>query len=170
MVSHKKTLIGSNSGEPHVPIDVASSQSLLTRRPNDASPPVLTLTLMTSHHNRTHTGSVKHRVNNYRASYFNTPVGATSQPGESTISNKSARTLRKIQINVEGLSHEKCQYLARLRRENDIDVAVLQETHVKEASSPRRYTVHMTWQTQRTTRSMALPLMCEKTSMRDQWS
>ena len=125
-----------------MPIDLASSQSLLTRRPKDASPPVLTLTLMTSHHNRTHTGSVKHLVNNYRTSYFNTPVGATGQPGESTISNKSAKTLRIIQINVEGLSHEKCQYLARLLRENDIDVAVLQETHVKEASSPHRYTIH----------------------------
>ena len=38
MVSNK-TLIGSSSGEPHVPIDFASSQSLLTRRPNDASHP-----------------------------------------------------------------------------------------------------------------------------------
>ena len=38
--------------------------------------------------------------------------------------------------------YEKCQYLARLLRENDIDVAVLQETHVKEASSPQRYTIH----------------------------
>ena len=91
---------------------------------------------MTSHHIRNHTGSVNHRVNNHRASYFNSPIGATSQPGESTTSNKSAKTMRIIQINVEGLSHEKCQYLARLLRENDIDVAVLQETHVKEASSP----------------------------------
>ena len=97
---------------------------------------------MTLHHNRNHTGSVKHRVNNYRASYSNSPVGATSQPGESTTSSKSAKMLRIIQINVEGQSHEKCQYLARLQRENDIDVAVLQETHVKEASSPQRYTIH----------------------------
>ena len=47
-----------------------------------------------------------------------------------------------IQINVEGLSHEKCQYLARLLRENDIDVAVLLETHVKQSSSSQRYTIH----------------------------
>ena len=125
-----------------MPIDLASSQSLLTRRPNGANPPGLTLTLMTSQHNGNHTGSVKHRVNNYHASYFNSPVGATSQPGESTTSNKSAKTLRIIQIHVEGLSHEKFQYLARLLRENDIDVAVLQETHVQEASSPQRYTIH----------------------------
>ena len=45
-------------------------------------------------------------------------------------------------INVEGLSHEKRQYLTRVLRENDIDVAVLQETHVKEASSPQRDTIH----------------------------
>ena len=97
---------------------------------------------MTLHLNRNHTGSVKHRVNNYRASYFNSPVGASSQPGESTTSSKSANTLRIIQINVEGLSHETCQYLTRVQRENDTDVAVLQETHVKEASSPQRYTIH----------------------------
>ena len=97
---------------------------------------------MTLHLNRNHTGSVKHRVNNYRASYFDSPVGATSQPGESTTSSKSAKTLRIIQINVEGLSHEKCQNLTRVLRENDIDVAVLQETHVKEESSPQRYTIH----------------------------
>ncbi len=97
---------------------------------------------MTLHLDRNHTGSVRHRVNNYRASYFNSPVGATSQPGESTTSSKSAKTLRIIQINVEGLSHEKCQYLTRVLRENDIDVAVLQETHVKEAHSPQRYTIH----------------------------
>ena len=47
---------------------------------------------MTLHLNRNHTGSVKHRVNNY----FNSPVGATSQPGESTTSSKSAKTLRII--------------------------------------------------------------------------
>ena len=45
----KNPLIGSSSGEPLLTVDLASSQSLLTRRPNDEMPPGLTLILMTSY-------------------------------------------------------------------------------------------------------------------------
>ena len=153
MVSHKNTNRQQQRQTPRA--NDLASQSLLTRRPNDVS---LSPHDMTP---RNHTGSVKH----YRASYFNSPVGATSQPRVSTTSGKSAKTLMIIQINVAGLSHEKCQYLTRvLQKENDIDVAVLQETHVKDASSPQRYALHgydMTYATY--TQSTAVPPMCEKT-------
>jgi exonuclease III len=36
---------------------------------------------------------------------------------------------RICQINIEGISYAKCQYLSKILRENKIDVAVIQETH-----------------------------------------
>ena len=89
-----------------------------------------------------------------------------------TTSSKSAKPLRLTQMNLEGLSHEQCQYLARVLTENDIDVAVVQETHASEASSPQRYKIHGYYMSN----AMYHPkhdtaaTYVRETSMRDQWS
>ena len=95
-----------------------------------------------------------------------------SASGMSTTSSKSAKTLRLTQMNLEGLSHEKCQYLARVLRENDTDRAVVQETHASEASSPQRYKIrgyYMSNALYHPKHDTAATYVRE-TSMRDQWS
>jgi exonuclease III len=42
--------------------------------------------------------------------------------------------LRILQLNIEGISRSKCDYLSRLLVENNITVLVLQETHAENAS------------------------------------
>jgi exonuclease III len=43
--------------------------------------------------------------------------------------------IRILQLNIEGISRSKCDYLSRLLVENNITVLVLQETHAENASN-----------------------------------
>uniref|UniRef100_H3AF49 Endonuclease/exonuclease/phosphatase domain-containing protein n=1 Tax=Latimeria chalumnae TaxID=7897 RepID=H3AF49_LATCH len=64
-------------------------------------------------------------------------------PGESSKSSKSngppqgqrklhvGPTIRICQLNIEGISRSKCEYLERLLKKHSVDVLVLEETHIK---------------------------------------
>lgn len=39
---------------------------------------------------------------------------------------------RILQINVEGMSEDKFEYLTKIANENDIDIIALQETHIQD--------------------------------------
>jgi Endonuclease-reverse transcriptase len=47
-------------------------------------------------------------------------------------------SLKICQLNIEGISISKCEYLARLMREEDIDIIAVQETHTASEESLRR--------------------------------
>lgn len=39
-------------------------------------------------------------------------------------------TLRSLQLNVEGLSQDKCEVIARIAADHEVDLILLQETHI----------------------------------------
>lgn len=55
---------------------------------------------------------------------------------------KLGYSLRILQLNVEGQTKAKCEILAQLLKENDIDVALLQETHSGDTNPAVKKTIH----------------------------
>ena len=51
------------------------------------------------------------------------------------------RQIRILSLNVEGISRPKCDVLAKMCRENKIDLVLLQETHLKETDPTSRATI-----------------------------
>ena len=49
--------------------------------------------------------------------------------------------LKVMSLNIEGISMQKCDYLSRLLKEEDIDILPLQETHLELHSAPSRSTI-----------------------------
>lgn len=39
-------------------------------------------------------------------------------------------TLRSLQLNVEGLSQDKCEVITRIAADHEVDLILLQETHI----------------------------------------
>ena len=46
-----------------------------------------------------------------------------------------------LSLNVEGMSMAKCEYLATILTENNVDLLLLQETHITESAAPSRHTI-----------------------------
>lgn len=43
-------------------------------------------------------------------------------------------SIRVLQLNIEGISHDKCKHLSRLAKDNNINFITLQETHLSTES------------------------------------
>lgn len=59
------------------------------------------------------------------------------QTPESVLTRELGSTTRICQLNVEGLSSSKSQFLSKFLVENNVDVAVLQETHIENLEQQR---------------------------------
>ena len=64
--------------------------------------------------------------------------------------------LKILSLNVEGISMEKCDYLAKLLQKHDIDILLLQETHLEPKSPPHD---HISLALQKSTRNTILNMV-----------
>ena len=90
--------------------------------------------------NYLHTGSVVAQDKKARVSAARSPaVSKNKQDFNPQNQNITLGTKLKIMsLNVEGISMQKCDYLSRLLRKHNIDILLLQETHLEQTSAPSR--------------------------------
>jgi len=117
-----------------------------TRCPDEVYPPPgPTPPTMTRHkRKKIHTGSVVAQDNQDRGSAARNPSEPASERGCQSRNEEEislGNSIKILNLNIEGLSMAKCEYLEKLLMNHDIDVLLLQETHVGADAPPSRYTV-----------------------------
>lgn len=94
-----------------------------------------------------HTGSADAQDKKVRVATVESPVASKSKRDSDTDNGDNGdhialgTAIRVLSLNVEGISSDKCDYLARLLRERRVDVVVLQETHLGPEPPPSRYKI-----------------------------
>ena len=93
---------------------------------------------------RYHTGSAVAQDNQVRVSAAGDPADSKNKRG-SKVDRDSIELGMKIRImslNIEGMSMPKCDYIANLLKTHNIDILLLQETHLKDSDPPSRYNIN----------------------------
>ena len=99
-------------------------------------------------HNRRryHTGSVVAQHKKDRVPAAGSSADTTSSLSSSTSNENNhlivGENIRILSLNVEGISMSKCEYLSKLLRKHNVDIALLQETHLTDNSQPSRYNIN----------------------------
>ena len=92
---------------------------------------------------RNHTGSVVVQAKKDRDAVVGDSAGSKSERSPPSVKAiHLGQEIKILSLNIEGLSMAKCEYLARLAADHNIEIIALHETHLRESSPPSRYSVN----------------------------
>lgn len=64
-------------------------------------------------------------------------VNAENGPSQDHMTKNIGQSVRICQLNIEGISRSKCQYLSKILKENDVDILLIQEAHLENDEQAR---------------------------------
>lgn len=89
---------------------------------------------------KSHTGSVDAQDKKDRLSNVGVPIDKKNKLDSNTNLTIGA-SIRILSLNIEGISMAKCEYLTHLLKKHDVDIVLLQETHLDDNQAPSRYNI-----------------------------